>query len=84
MDSWNKFNEPVTLVEDHYYSKLNNEGITKEDLKHVEKVCDTFKIKNLGEYHNLHVQSNTALLADVFENVRDTCIEKYKLDPAYL
>ena len=67
MDSWNKFNEPVPLVEDHYYSELNKEGITKEDLKHVKKVCDTFKIKNLGEYHDLHVQSDTALLADLFK-----------------
>ena len=83
MDSWNKFNEPVPLVEDHYYSKLNKEGITKEDLKHVKKVCDTFKIKNLGEYHDLYVQSDTALLADVFENFRDKCIEIYELDPAH-
>ena len=82
MDSWNKFNEPVPLVEDHYYSELNKEGITKEDLKHVKKVCDTFKIKNLGEYHDLYVQSDTSLLADVFENFRDKCIDKYELDPA--
>ena len=66
MDSWNKFNEPVPLAENHYYSELNKEGITEEDLKHVKKVCDTFKIKNLGEYHDLHVQSDTALLADLF------------------
>ena len=54
MNSWNKFNEPVPLVENHYYSELNREGITKEDLKHVKKVCDTFNIKNLGEYHDLY------------------------------
>ena len=83
MDSWNKFNEPVPLVEDHYYSELNKEGITKEDLKHVKKVCDTFKIKSLGEYHDLYVQSDTALLADVFENFRDKCIKTYELDPAH-
>ena len=83
MDSWNKFNEPVPLVEDHYYSKLNQKGITKEDLKHVKKVCDTFNIKNLSEYHDLYVQSDTALLADVFENFRDKCIEIYELDPAH-
>ena len=59
------------------------EGITIEDLKHVKKVCDTFKIKNLGEYHDLYVQSDTALLADVFENFRDKCIEIYELDPAH-
>ena len=83
MDSWNKFNEPVPLVEDHYYSELNKEGITKVDLKHVKKVCDTFKIKNVGEYHDLYVQPDTALLADVFENFRDKCIDKYELDPAH-
>ena len=71
MDSWNKFNEPVPLVENHYYSELNREGITKEDLKHVKKACDTFNIKNLSEYHDLYVQSDTALLADVFENFRN-------------
>ena len=35
--SWNNFNKPVPLVEDHYYSKLDRKGITKEDLKHVKK-----------------------------------------------
>ena len=82
MDSWNKFNEPVPLVEEHYYSELNKQDITKEDLKHVKKLCDTFKIKNLGDYHDLYVQSDTALLANVFENLRDKCIDKYELDPA--
>ena len=48
MDSWNKFNESLPLVEDHYYSELNQKGIAKEDLKHVKRVCDTFNIKNLG------------------------------------
>ena len=62
MDSWNKSNEPVSLVDDHYYSELNIEGITKEDLKHVKMVCNTFKIKDLGECHHLYVQSDTALL----------------------
>ena len=49
----------------------------------MKKVCDTFKIKNLGEYHNLYVQSDTALLADVFEKFRDKCLKKYELDPAH-
>ena len=41
------------------------------------------EIKNLGEYHDLYVQSDTLLLADVFENSRDRCIENYKLEPAH-
>ena len=40
-------------------------------------------IKNLGEYHDLYVQSDTALLADVFESFRDKCLEIYELDPAH-
>ena len=34
----------------------------------------------LGEYHDLFFQSNTLLLADVFENFRNMCLEIYKLD----
>ena len=39
-------------------------------------------MKNLGEYHDLYVQSDTLLLADVFENFRKMCLEIYELDPA--
>ena len=62
---------------------MNKEHITNEDYAHAQKVWDTFNINNLGEYHDLYVQSDTALLADVFENFRDKCIEIYRLDPAY-
>ena len=37
----------------------------------------------MGEYHDLYVRSDTALLADVFENFRDKCLEIYELDPAH-
>ena len=40
------------------------------------------KKKNLGEYHDLYVQSNTLLLADVLENFRNMCVKLYKLVPA--
>ena len=30
----------------------------------------------------MHLQSDTLLLADVFENFRNMCIKIYKLDPA--
>ena len=42
-----------------------------------------FNNKNLGDYHDLYVQSDTLLLADVFENFKNKCIEIYELDPAH-
>ena len=62
---------------------LNNEHITDEGYANAQKVWSTFNIKNLGEYHDLYVQSDTLLLAHVFENFRDKCIEIYELDPAH-
>ena len=66
-----------------FYGKLNLENITVKNYAHVQKVWEIFEIKNRGEYHDLYVQCDTLLLADVFENFRDKCIEIYKLDPAH-
>ena len=49
----------------------------------MKKICKEFKIKNLGGYHDLYVKSDTLLLADVFQNFRNKCIEIYELDPAH-
>ena len=35
-------------------------------------------MKNLGEYHNLYIYSDTFLLVDVFENFQDGCLEIYE------
>ena len=77
MDDREKFNEATLPEKEDYYSHLNI-----ADYAHAKRVCKDFEIKNLGEYHNLYVQSNTLLLADVFENFRNMCLEIYKLDPA--
>ena len=49
---------------------------------HTTKLCKDFEIKVLGEYHDLCIQSDRLLLADVFENFRDMCIEIYEPDAA--
>ena len=48
-----------------------------------KKVFKNLSNKNLGDYHDLYVQSNALLLADVFENFRNICIKVYELDPAH-
>ena len=59
------------------------ENIDDIDYRHGNNVFKKFKLKNLGEYHDLYVQSDTLLLADVFENFRNMCIKVYELDPAH-
>ena len=83
MDNQKRFKEESLPNKESFYSEQKNEHITDEDYEHAQKVCDTFKVKNLGYYHDLYVQYDTALLADVFENFRDKCIEIDELDPAH-
>ena len=59
------------------------ENIDDIDYRDGNNVFKKFKVKNLGEYHDLYVQSDTLLLADVFENFRNMCIKVYELDPAH-
>ena len=79
MDSWERFDEILLPDKEGFYSELNLEDITDKDYEHVQKVWEVFGMTNLGEYHDLYVQSDTLLLADVFENFRDKCIEIYEL-----
>ena len=57
--------------------------ITDKDYIHAQKVFEEFKLKTLGNYHDFHVQSDTLLLTDVFDNFRNMYIEIYDVDPAH-
>ena len=59
------------------------EDIDDIDYRHGNNVFNKFKLNKLGDYHDLYVQSDTLLLADVFENFRDMCLKEYELDPAH-
>ena len=83
MDSWERFDETSLRDKEAFRSELNLGDVTDEDYVHGQKVWGGFEVKNLGEYHNLYVQSDTLLLAHVFENFRNKCIEIYELDPAH-
>ena len=81
-DSWERFNE--TLPDKKaFYSELDSEDITDKDYAYAQEVFKELKLKNLGDDHDLYVESDTLLLADVFENFRNKFIEIYELDPAH-
>ena len=83
MDSWERFNETSLPSKESFYSNLNMENIEDIDYRHGTNVFNKFKSNNVGEYQDLYVQSNTLLLADVFENFRDISLKEYELDPAH-
>ena len=83
MDNWERFDETSLPDNKSFYSSLNMENIEDIDYRHGNNVFNKFKLKNLGEYHDLYVKSDTLLLADVFENFRNMCIKVYGLDPAH-
>ena len=83
MDSWEKFDETSLPDKEAFYSSLNMDDITDVDHRHAKRVFKSLNNKNLGDYHDLYVQSDTLLLADVFENFRNMCIKVYELGPAH-
>ena len=98
MDSWERFDETSLPDKETFYSNLNMEDITDVDYRHAQRVfngiafnriafngvaLENLNNKDLGDYHDLYVQSDTLLLADVFENFPNMCIEVYELDPAH-
>ena len=86
IDSWEIFNETSFPSKKDFYSELTLEDImvkkTIKDYNHGQKVFKEF-CKDMGDYHDLHVQTDTLLLADVFEKFREACIEIYGFDSSY-
>ena len=81
MDAWKKFNNTLLPEKKYFYSHLNAEDITDAYYTYAKRICKDFEIKNSAEHHDLSVQSNTLLIAYVFENSRNMSLEIYELDP---
>ena len=78
-----KFDEKELPTIDNFYSKLNSSGISKEHYAHAKNVWQFFKIKDLGDYHDVYIQADVSQLSDVVENFRSLCLKDYELDPSY-
>ena len=79
--SCENFNETSLPEKEDCYSSLNGEDIIDADYAR-KKSLWKFWNKNLREYYDLYIWSNTLLLADVFENFTNICLKLYELDPA--
>ena len=83
MDTWERLDETSLFDKEAFYSSLNMEDITDVDHRHAKRVFKNLNDKNLGDYYDLYVTSDTLLLADAYENFRNKYIEIYELNPAH-
>ncbi|DAC81320.1 PolB [Mayetiola barley midge adintovirus] len=83
IDSWEKLNEEALPPKESFYSNLTESHISDEDYQFACNMWNEFNIKTIGEYSDWYLRTDILLLADVFENFRETCHTIYKLDPAH-
>ena len=83
LDDISKLSTEGLPSKDKFYSSLYESEVKEEDYQRAQKVWDHFKMKTMKDYHDLYLETDVLLLADVFENFRRTCLENYKLDPAH-
>ena len=76
MDSWERFGETSLPDKKAFYSELNLKGITDKDYTHAQKVFEEFELKNLGDYHDLYVQSDHCCLQMCLKTL-ETSVLKY-------
>ena len=83
MNSFKKFSENKLPDKSKFFSSLNDSGINEEQYDRAVNVWKLFKIKNLGEYHDMYLKTDVLLLVDVFEKFIKTCLVYYSLDPCH-
>ena len=77
MNSIETCNKITLPPKEKFNFQLNDCGILDKDYEHAQKVWKEFKMKTMGDYHDLYLKTDVLLLADVFEEFRSICLEKY-------
>ncbi|KYN04793.1 hypothetical protein ALC62_04331 [Cyphomyrmex costatus] len=83
MDSVERLNDTRLPPRESFHSSLTGDTVSESDYAHAENVWQRFSVRTLGEYSDLYLKTDVLLLADVFENFRDSCVASYGLDPAH-
>lgn len=83
MDCESKMSDQQLPPKEAFYNKLNNHSISNEEYQFAQSVWKEFNIQNMLEYTDIYLKTDVLLLADVFENFRNTSLNLYGLDPAH-
>ena len=80
MDSFKKFFDDKLPDRYKFFSSLKDDCISEKDYLNAINACIMFKMKTMGDYYDLYLNTDVLLLAVVFENFIDICLEDYGLD----
>lgn len=83
IDTYDKLNLAVLPPKEAFKSRLYDAECSDEDYKQAEDVWKAFGCETFLDYHNLYLKSDVLLLADIWENFRNTCYKNYELDCCY-
>ena len=76
-------NEEQLPPHNEFYSTLKQSNITNEDYLLAKRNWDELECKTLYDYTMNYLKIDVLLLADLFENFRDQCLDYYDIDPFY-
>ena len=83
LDSVERLDEEALPPPEKFYSTLKEEGISDSGYAFAQDVWCKTGCKTLKDYMEFYCETDVLLLANIFENFRDTCMSAYKLDPAH-
>ena len=83
MKNFEVFEETSLPSKQAFHNDLTGDAISQEKYEFAQRVWETMGCQTLGEYHDLYLFQDIFLLADIFEQFRQVCIENYDLDPAH-
>ena len=69
-----RFNEDELPDKNKIFSSLKDSEINEKEYERALNVWKVFKIKDLGQYHDLYLKTDVLLLCDVFV---DTCLNLF-------
>ena len=62
-------------------------GICDQDYEHAQQIWNRVTPRHenitLGDYHDVYLETNVFLLANIFEAFQNRCLKQYNLDPAH-